>query len=506
MTWQTHPCFIAVLGMLLSCVPLAGTGASTGSQIQSIAASCGTASGGGIACLAIVGQPVSGMRATDQAATANGGWVEAALPLLPTRIIALSGDLAFGSVEVGETATRTLTIANSGNGALTVSGITYPAAFTGDWSGTIGPGSSTNVTVTFSPSSATNYGGDLSVSSDAIGGTGTMPVSGTGTVIPTRIIGLSGNLAFGEVQVGQTAARTLTISNAGNTTLTVSGISYPSGFSGGWSGTVGPGSSRVVTVTFSPSSARTYSGNLSVSSDATSGTSTLALGGTGTLGDPALRDASDALSLNWTTGGDANWFSQTSVTHDGVDAAQSGDVSNGQLSWLQTTVAGPGTISFWWRVSSEAGHDYLRFYVDNAEQAGSLSGEADWQQRTFLLPSGSRSLTWIYTKDGSGTAGSDCGWVDQIVFTPIAVRPGNTSSFSPQQRYYLTYSAHAFFAFVYDYSLLVQESATPGFVGYDTSLTYDAQYPSAMTTHVIYLYDAAAGRYTTAMATLDQTL
>jgi len=56
------------------------------------------------------------------------------------RIIAVTGNLTFGSVTVGRSATRTLTIANSGNDSLTVSGINYPAGFTGAWSGTIPAG------------------------------------------------------------------------------------------------------------------------------------------------------------------------------------------------------------------------------------------------------------------------------------------------------------------------------------------------------------------------------
>jgi murein DD-endopeptidase MepM/ murein hydrolase activator NlpD len=50
--------------------------------------------------------------------------------------------------------------------------------------------------------------------------------------VATRIMSLSGSLAFGDVTVGMTATRTLTIGNTGNATLTVSSISYPNGFSG----------------------------------------------------------------------------------------------------------------------------------------------------------------------------------------------------------------------------------------------------------------------------------
>ena len=199
----------------------------------------------------------------------------------PTRIISLSGDMAFGNVTVGDTAQRTLMISNTGNSTLTVSSINYPSGFNGSWSGTISAGSSRNVTVTFAPNSATSYGGTITVNSDKTSGTNTRSCSGTGVATSTRIISLSGNLAFGNVQVGSTAQRTLTISNTGNSTLSVSSISYPSGFSGSWSGTISAGSSRNVTVTFAPNSATSYGGTIAVNSDKTSGTNTRSCSGTG---------------------------------------------------------------------------------------------------------------------------------------------------------------------------------------------------------------------------------
>jgi hypothetical protein len=99
----------------------------------------------------------------------------------------------------------------------------------------------------------------------------------------TRIIGMSGNLSYGNVKVGSTANATMTISNTGNADLAVSGISYPSGFTGNWaSGTIAAGSSQNVTVTFTPTAAEPYSGMIAVSSDATSGTSIIPAIGQGT--------------------------------------------------------------------------------------------------------------------------------------------------------------------------------------------------------------------------------
>ena len=118
-----------------------------------------------------------------------------------TRIIGLSGSLAFGSVQVGNNAQRTLTIANTGNTNLTVSSISYPPASVAR-SAVPSRRRSTNVTVTFTPTTVTNYSGTVTVTSDATSGANTIAASGTGTAVPTRIIGVSGNLAFGSVQVG----------------------------------------------------------------------------------------------------------------------------------------------------------------------------------------------------------------------------------------------------------------------------------------------------------------
>ncbi len=131
-----------------------------------------------------------------------------------------------------------------------------------------------------------------------------------------------------------------------------------------------------------------------------------------------LNEALDASDLTWTTGGSANWFSQTSTTHDGVDAARSGTIGLSQESWMETSVTGPGFIRFWRKVSSENGYDYLRFYIDGTEQSGSISGEVDWQQASYSIPSGLHTLRWAYTEDYIISAGSDCGWVDQVVWWP----------------------------------------------------------------------------------------
>ena len=110
-------------------------------------------------------------------------------PTTPTAsaMMSLSGNLAFGNVTIGTTATSTLTITNSGNADLTVTGIAFPAGFTGNWSsGTIARGASQAVIVTFAPTAAQAYTGTLTVNTNpAATSNNTMSVTGTGTAVPT---------------------------------------------------------------------------------------------------------------------------------------------------------------------------------------------------------------------------------------------------------------------------------------------------------------------------------
>jgi len=38
----------------------------------------------------------------------------------------------------------------------------------------------------------------------------------------------------------------------------------------------------------------------------------------------------------------------------------------------------------------------------------------DWQKKSYSLSAGSHTLKWVYSKDSSGYAGDDCGWVDGL--------------------------------------------------------------------------------------------
>ncbi len=98
-------------------------------------------------------------------------------------IIALSGDLNFGNVVVGNSASSTITIFNNGNYPMTVAGLSgLPSGFSdGGFSGTTIPaGQSINVTITFQPAAAIGYSGTVTVNANFTSGSNTISASGTG--------------------------------------------------------------------------------------------------------------------------------------------------------------------------------------------------------------------------------------------------------------------------------------------------------------------------------------
>ena len=141
-----------------------------------------------------------------------------------------------------------------------------------------------------------------------------------------------------------------------------------------------------------------------------------------TLGvdEPALsfNDALDTSSLVFTTGGTADWFVEASGANDGEDVARSGSVSSNEVTWLETVVNGPGTISFRWKVSSEAKYDFLEFQVDGTREAKISETNAAWASMEVAVNGyGEHTLRWRYVKNTAGAIGADCGWVDQVVWT-----------------------------------------------------------------------------------------
>ena len=138
--------------------------------------------------------------------------------------------------------------------------------------------------------------------------------------------------------------------------------------------------------------------------------------------DP-VADAVGAAGLVFSTGGDAEWVVQTDVVHGGESALRSGKIGDLQDTWVMTEVSGAGTVSFWWKASSEHYRqypiDYVSFSVDG-EEVVRLGGNSAWTNVVVEVEgNGTHYLSWTYCKDDMITDGEDCAWLDDIVWTSI---------------------------------------------------------------------------------------
>jgi hypothetical protein len=143
---------------------------------------------------------------------------------------------------------------------------------------------------------------------------------------------------------------------------------------------------------------------------------------TAVFGSP-LGGALESPSLTWTRGGVIGFFGQTNFSRDGVDAAQSGPVGFREESRMETSVTGPGTLSFWWRTFSQTNQSFIRLLVDGTEQPGKVSGNTDWQPQSFFLNAGAHTLRWAYSNNTTTVTLTNGAWVDQVSYTPGTVAP-----------------------------------------------------------------------------------
>jgi internalin A len=140
----------------------------------------------------------------------------------------------------------------------------------------------------------------------------------------------------------------------------------------------------------------------------------------------------DATNLVWQTGGNAPWFAQTNVSLTGSSAAQSGPVGANEESWLETTVAGPGILTFWWKTTATSISSYAVFTTSKGG-ALILAGGSDWRQAMVSIPAGQCALDWRFRTQFGSSPSAAC-WLDQVNFVPtmpdfwVEVAPGTSAA------------------------------------------------------------------------------
>ena len=131
-------------------------------------------------------------------------------------------------------------------------------------------------------------------------------------------------------------------------------------------------------------------------------------------------ETGDFSAFEWESLGSAPWLIDNSTANSGIYSARSGAISNGNLTTLQVEVdvIEDGEISFFLKTSTEGDRDKLTFYIDNVTE-GIWSGVTDWSRVSFPVSPGWHRFRWIYMKDGSGSYGEDCCWIDDVQFPSV---------------------------------------------------------------------------------------
>ena len=132
-------------------------------------------------------------------------------------------------------------------------------------------------------------------------------------------------------------------------------------------------------------------------------------------------------ALDWVEDAAHPWAFDYTEAMDRKVSMTTPALGNRQSSSLSALVEGPGSISFYWRTSSEEYFDTLALYVDGKFVA-SVSGETGWKSLSKAITGyGQHVITWTYAKDGQGSAGMDCARLDMVTWIPNYAGSGAAS-------------------------------------------------------------------------------
>lgn len=264
-------------------------------------------------------------------AALSGTGVAASVTISPS-----PGSINFGSVNAGNSSSKTVTFTNGGNSTVTISqvavnakdvtasGIATPMTLT--------PGQKASLDLTFNPSAAENVTGNVTVTSSQ-GSSAVIPVSGSG--VQAGLALTPSIVSFGNVTIGSPNSQTVQIANTGNAVLTISQLSVTgSGFSTSSVSlplSINPGATSTFNVQFAPQSAGIVLGSVSLLSNAPNSPSALALSGTGVAASTTISLSTSSLSFgNVNTGSTA----QQSLTIT--------DTGNSNVTISQIVASGAG--------------------------------------------------------------------------------------------------------------------------------------------------------------------
>lgn len=199
--------------------------------------------------------------------------------------------LNFGKVGVGQKASQTVTVTNTGTLAVTIQAPSFSGpqfSLTGaSFPLSLAVGQSATFKVWVAPTSAGANSGTFTIQGDGGSSPFTVSMTATASNPQPQLVVSPAAVDFGTVTVGTKATSVLTLSNNGSADLTISLLTL-TGSEFGISGiatpkTISAGQSVPVTLSYSPTAASVSAGSLTITSnDPTTPTAVVSLSGTGT--------------------------------------------------------------------------------------------------------------------------------------------------------------------------------------------------------------------------------
>jgi hypothetical protein len=196
--------------------------------------------------------------------------------------------LTFATQLVNTTsAPQTASLTNTGSADVTINGISTSGPFgqSNNCPSTLTVGQSCQIQVTFSPTQTGQANGTLSVSDNASDSPQKVSLSGVGTILTFKPIGVN----FGDQKVGTSShPEPFTFSNQGTVALNISSIAFGGANPGDFSQTnncpssLAAGGHCTIQVTFTPTQTGARSAELQVFDDAAPSPQQAGVGGTGT--------------------------------------------------------------------------------------------------------------------------------------------------------------------------------------------------------------------------------
>jgi hypothetical protein len=202
-------------------------------------------------------------------------------------IVSLSQtNLTFASQSVGTTSpAQAVTLTNTGSARLEIAVIASSGDFgqTNTCPATLAIGANCTINVTFTPTAVGNRYGNVSIGDNAANSPQTITLAGVGLGAPA--VTLSTNaVGFGSQLVKTTsAAQTVTVTNSGSATLVFTSITTSAPFAQtNTCASVAPQGTCTITVTFSPTTAGSALGSITLTDNAGNSPQSISLTGTGT--------------------------------------------------------------------------------------------------------------------------------------------------------------------------------------------------------------------------------